>query len=473
MTLFHAADGAGGTDGMDGTGGPAGPGDPGRAGATSAPLAERMRPRSLDEVVGHDAAIGEGTALRRLVDADRLPSLLLWGPPGCGKTSIAMALAGSTDATFETLSAVLSGVKDVREVVARARDRLREGGRTLLFVDEIHRFNKAQQDAFLPHVERGTVVLVGATTENPSFHVNAPLLSRARVVALSALADEPLAALAARAIGDPERGLGQRAMTFGDGAVAALTASAGGDARVLLNVLEAAASSLPDGAVITRDDVAEAAGKAILRHDRGGDAHYALASALQKSIRAGDVQAGLYWCARLLAVGEDPLFVARRLVVIASEDVGIARPSVLPIVIAARDAVQFLGMPECAYALLEAVVVLASAPRSNAVAVAWKELRAEIESSGALPVPDHLRPASTRLAREMGRGAVYLYAHDFEGGMNGQEHLPPELTGRQWLRPGSAGFEAEVARYLGAFDEFRRTGVPRRRDEAERRRARP
>jgi putative ATPase len=438
-----------------------------QAAGGAAPLAERMRPRTLDEVVGHAAAIGEGTALRRLVDADRLPSLLLWGPPGCGKTSIAMALAGSTDAVFETLSAVLAGVKDVRAVVARAEDRLRRGRRTLLFVDEIHRFNKAQQDAFLPHVERGTVVLVGATTENPSFHVIAPLLSRARVVVLEPLSDDALEGLARRALDEPERGLGARDMRLGDDALRALVAASAGDARALLNVLEAAASSLPDGAEIGRDDVAEAAGRAVLRHDRAGDAHFALASALQKSIRAGDVQAGLYWCARLLVAGEDPLFVARRLVVIASEDVGIARPSVLPIVIAARDAAQFLGMPECAYALLEAVTVLASAPRSNAVAAAWKELQAEIAASGALPVPDHLRPGSTRLAKEMGWGAGYRYAHDYEGGMSGQVNLPPELAEREWLRPGDAGFEVEVARYLEELREFRRSGEAVRKGERE------
>jgi putative ATPase len=254
-------------------------------------------------------------------------------------------------------------------------------------------------------------------------------------------------------------------MRLGEGADAALVAASAGDARALLNVLEAAASSLPDGAEISRDDVAEAAGKAVLRHDRGGDAHYAIASALQKSIRAGDVQAGMYWCARLLEAGEDPLFVARRLVVIASEDVGIARPSVLPIVMAARDAAQFLGMPECAYAILEAVVVLASAPRSNAVAVAWKELRKEIAASGALPVPDHLRPASTKLAKEMGWGSEYRYAHDYEGGMSGQENLPAELAGKEWLRPGAAGFEVEVNRYLEEFREFKRSGQPCRKGQ--------
>jgi len=375
-----------------------------------------------------------------------------------------MALAGSTDATFETLSAVLSGVKDVREVVARARERLTRDERTLLFVDEIHRFNRAQQDAFLPHVERGTVVLIGATTENPSFHVNAPLLSRARVVALERLDDDALADLTERALRDEMRGLGQRGMTLGDGALSALLAASGGDARALLNALEAASSSLPDGSTISRDDVAEAAGKSVLRHDRAGDEHFALASALQKSIRAGDVQAGLYWCARLLAVGEDPLFVARRLVVIASEDVGIARPSVLPIVMAAKDAAAFLGMPECAYALLQAVVVLASSPRSNAIAAAWKGLQQEFRESGAPPVPDHLRPASTRLAREMGWGRGYRYAHDYVGGMSGQENLPEELHGRAWFSPGAEGFETEVARYLSEFEEFRRTGQPQRKD---------
>jgi len=430
----------------------------------SAPLAERMRPRDLAEVVGHTDVLGDGTALRRLVDADRLPSLLLWGPPGCGKTSIAMALAGSTDATFETLSAVLSGVKDVREVVVRARERLTRGERTLLFVDEIHRFNRAQQDAFLPHVERGTVVLIGATTENPSFHVNAPLLSRARVVALQRLDDDALAQLAERALRDELRGLGARGMTLADGALPALLAASVGDARALLNVLEAAASSLPDQTEISRDDIAEAAGKAVLRHDRAGDEHFALASALQKSIRAGDVQAGLYWCARLLAVGEDPLFVARRLVVIASEDVGIARPSVLPIVMAAKDAAAFLGMPECAYALLQAVVVLASSPRSNALAVAWKGLQHEFQETGTPPVPDHLRPASTRLAREMGWGRGYRYAHDYVAGMSGQENLPDGLHGRTFLTPGAEGFETEVARYLAEFEEFRRSGRPARKD---------
>ena len=430
----------------------------------SAPLAERMRPRVLDEVVGHSDVLGEGTALRRLVDADKLPSLVLWGPPGCGKTSIAMALASSTDATFETLSAVLSGVKDVREVVARARERLTRGERTLLFVDEIHRFNRAQQDAFLPHVERGTVVLVGATTENPSFHVNAPLLSRARVVALKRLDDEALTALAERALSDDPRGIGARGMSLAPGALDALLAASAGDARALLNALEAAASSLPDGAAISRNDVAEAAGKAVLRHDRAGDEHFALASALQKSIRAGDVQAGLYWCARLLAVGEDPLFVARRLVVIASEDIGIARPSVLPIVIAAKDAAAFLGMPECAYALMQAVVVLASSPRSNAIAVAWKGLQEEFRRTGAPPVPDHLRPASSKMAREMGWGRGYRYAHDYVGGMSGQENLPDRLRGSTWLTPGGEGFETEVTRYLAEFDEFRRTGTPARKD---------
>ncbi len=437
-------------------------GDSGQA-ASSAPLAERLRPRTLDDVLGHTVALGPGSALRRLIDADRLPSIVLWGPPGCGKTSVAVALADATGAEHETLSAVLAGVKDVRAVVARAAERLRHGRRTVLFVDEIHRFNKAQQDAFLPHVERGTITLVGATTENPSFHLTAPLLSRARVVALSPLDDDSLAALVRRAIEDEDHGLGGRGLTLDDDAASALVSSAAGDARALLNTLEAAANALPDGGPITRDAIAEAAGRRSLRHDRGGDSHFALASALQKSIRSGDVQAGLYWCARLLEAGEDPRFVARRLLVVASEDVGLARPSVLPIVSAAKDAVEFLGMPECAYALLQAVVVLASSPRSNSVAVAWRALRQEIAETGPLPVPDHRRPASTRLAKEMGWGKGYQYAHDFEGGMVDQSHLPPELAERRWYEPGDAGFETEIKRYLTDLEAFRREGVARRR----------
>lgn len=427
-----------------------------RSGDVAPPLAERMRPRSLDEVVGQDAALGPGTPLRRLVDEDRLPSLLLWGPPGVGKTSIARVLAGTTGAAFESLSAVLAGVKDVREVVDRARERRRAGERTLLFVDEIHRFNRTQQDAFLPHVEQGTVTLVGATTENPSFHVTGPLLSRCRVVTLQPLDAAALSALLDRALTDPVRGLAGRRVALGPDARAALLAATDGDGRRMLNVLESAVAASDEGATLRAADIESACGRRGLAHDRDGDGHFNLLSALQKSIRSGDVQAGLYWCVRLMEAGEDPLVIARRLVVIASEDVGLAQPAVLPIVVAARDAVHFLGLPEGGYALLEAVVVLASAPRSNALGKAWTAIREEIRTSGALPVPLHLRNAPSALTRDLGWGAGYESAHDRPGGLVSHDCLPPELADRAWLRPGTAGREPDIAAHIERVREHRR-----------------
>ena len=422
------------------------------------PLAERMRPQSLDEIVGQEHAFGPGTALRRLIDEDRLPSLILWGPPGVGKTTLARVLAGTTGAVFESLSAVLSGVKDVREVVERARERRKDAQRTLLFVDEIHRFNKAQQDAFLPHVESGTITLVGATTENPSFYVTGPLLSRCRVVPLRALDAIALRGILGRAVADATNGLAARRIGLDDGAGDALTELCAGDARYLLNALESAAASVDDGTTLTRAQIAEAAGRRALLHDKSGDEHFNLLSALQKSIRSGDVQAGLYWCVRLIEAGEDPLVVARRLVVIASEDVGLAQPAVLPIVIAARDAVQFLGLPEGGYALLEAVAVLASAPRSNSLAVAWGAIRADIEKHGALPVPVHLRNAPTRLAKSEGWGQGYEYAHDRPGSLVTHDCLPPELADREWYVPRDAGREPDVAKHLERVKAHRRAG---------------
>jgi putative ATPase len=421
-----------------------------------APLAERMRPRSLDEIVGQDKSIGAGTALRRLIDDDRLPSLILWGPPGSGKTSLARVLAGTSGAAFESLSAVLSGVKDVREVVERARERRREGRGTLLFVDEIHRFNKAQQDAFLPHVEQGMVTLVGATTENPSFAVNGPLLSRCRVVVLEPLDDAALSTVIDRTLADAERGLGARRLSVDDDARAALVGLAGGDARTMLNLLESAAGTVDDGATIVRDDVAAAAGRRSLLHDKAGESHYNLASALQKSIRSSDVQAGLYWAMRLLEGGEDPRFVMRRLFVIASEDVGLAAPSVLPIVAAASQAVETLGMPECRYAIVQAVVVLAAAPKSNSTKRAMLALSEEIEKTGPLPVPLHIRNAPTGLMKDLGYGKGYQYAHDFEGGLVAHEHLPAELVDREWYVPGDNAKEREIAAAMERVKEFRK-----------------
>ncbi len=428
-----------------------------------APLAERMRPQSLDELVGQSGALGPGTALRRLIDEDRLPSLILWGPPGSGKTSLARVLAGTSGAAFESLSAVLSGVKEVREVVERARERRREGRRTLLFVDEIHRFNRAQQDAFLPHVEQGTVTLVGATTENPSFSVNAPLLSRCRVVVLEPLDETSLGALLDRALADPVRGFGARKISIEPDARAGLIAIAGGDARTMLNILESAAGAAEDGVTLATADIASAAGRRNLLHDKSGESHFNLASALQKSIRSGDVQAGCYWAVRLVEAGEDPRFVMRRLLVIASEDVGLAAPAVLPIVVAAQRAVETLGLPECRYAILEAVVVLASAPKSNSAARAWSSIAAEIEKSGALPVPLHLRNAPTGLMKELGYGQGYQYAHDFKGALVTQSHLPPEIEEGAWYVPGDSSKEKEIAGHMDRLREFRRTaGEPKR-----------
>jgi putative ATPase len=351
---------------------------------------------------------------------------------------------------------VLSGVKDVRDVVERARERRREGRGTLLFVDEIHRFNKAQQDAFLPHVEAGTITLVGATTENPSFCVNAPLLSRCRVVVLEALGEAALGSLLDRALADVERGLGARRLSLDADARAGLVALAGGDARTMLNVLESAAGAAHDGAALSTSDVAAAAGRRNLLHDKSGESHFNLASALQKSIRSSDVQAGCYWAVRLVEAGEDPRFVMRRLLVIASEDVGLAAPAVLPIVVAASDAVERLGMPECRYAILEAVVVLASAPKSNSAARAWSALAEEVEKSGALPVPLHLRNAPTALMKDLGYGKGYQYAHDRPGGVVDHEHLPPELADRAWYVPGDNAKEREIAAQMERVAEARK-----------------
>jgi putative ATPase len=425
-----------------------------RSGDVRPPLAERMRPRSLDEIVGQEHAFGPDTALRRLIDEDRLPSLILWGPPGVGKTTLARVLAGTTGATFESISAVLSGVKDVREVVERARERRKDGVRTLLFVDEIHRFNKAQQDAFLPHVESGTITLVGATTENPSFHVTGPLLSRCRVVALRALDEAALTSILDRAVAAGAQGVGN--VSLAPDARAALIEASAGDARYLLNALESAAASADPGVTLTREAVLEAVGRRALLHDKSGDEHFNLLSALQKSIRSGDVQAGLYWCVRLMEAGEDPLVIARRLVVIASEDVGMAQPAVLPIVLAARDAVEFLGLPEGGYALLEAVAVLASAPRSNSLAVAWRAIQEDIRKHGALPVPLHLRNAPTKLTTAQGWGAGYQYAHDQPGGLVTHDCLPAELADRAWYVPKDAGREVDVAKHLERVREHRR-----------------
>ncbi|MFZ0215932.1 MAG: replication-associated recombination protein A [Candidatus Dormiibacterota bacterium] len=388
------------------------------AAAADAPLAARLRPQRLEDVVGQGPVVD---VLRRLAASGRLPSMVLWGPPGSGKTTLARILATATSAHFEALSAVTAGVADLRRVVAQARERRQLGRPSVLFVDEIHRFNKAQQDAILPHVEDGIVTLIGATTENPSFEVNSALLSRSRVFRLGALTQEDLRAIV-------EHGLQEVGATIENDARERLLVQAQGDARVALNAIEVAAT-LGQG-TITLQAVAEALQQPHLLHDRAGDQHYDIVSALIKSIRGSDPDAAVYWLARMLEAGEPPNFVARRLVIAASEDVGLADPTALPVAIAAQQAAHLVGMPEARYPLTQAALHLARAPKSNSAKRAYEAAVQVIEEQGDLPVPLHLRNAPTGLMRGLGYGKGYQYAHDFEGGVVEQQHLPDQLVGR-------------------------------------------
>ena len=383
------------------------------------PLADRMRPRTLDEFVGQAHLLGPGKVLRQAIERDEIPSMILWGPPGSGKTSLAMLIAHSTRAQFVPFSAVVSGIKEIREVIAgAARLRQASGRRTILFVDEIHRFNKAQQDAFLPHVEAGTIVLIGATTENPSFEVVAPLLSRARAFVLHPLAEAEVAAILERALADAERGLGAVPAKADPDAFRFLAALGSGDARVSLNALELAvecAAPGPDGARhITLAAAQEVAQRKALLYDKAGEEHFNLISALHKSLRGSDPDAALYWLARILAAGEDPLYVARRLVRFASEDIGNADPQALAVALAAKDAYHFLGTPEGELALAQCVLYLAMASKSNAAYVAYGEAMENVRTRPAEPAPLHIRNAPTPLMRDLGYGKGYQYAHDFE-----------------------------------------------------------
>ena len=422
-----------------------------------APLATRMRPRTFDEFVGQHRAIGVGTVLRRAIDAGEVPSLILWGPPGSGKTTLAALIAGTTNATFEAVSATSAGVADLRKVVERARERLRTGRRTVLFIDEIHRFNKGQQDAVLPHVENATVTLLGATTENPSFEVNAALLSRSRVIRLEALEAEDLRNLIRRALADSERGLGSQHVTVDPDAIDRLVTLCGGDARIALNSLELAVQAAmqdPAGVVhVTAADIEGALQNPALLYDRAGDQHYWLISAFIKSVRGSDPDAAVYWLARMLEAGEDPLFVARRMVILAAEDVGLADPHALSIAVAAQQAAHFIGMPEGFLPLTEAALYLAAAPKSNSVLRAYVAASTDVAETLHQPVPLHLRNAVTGLGRAMGYGTGYRYAHDHEGGVVEQEHLPESLAGHQYYDPSDHGAEREVAERLAANRE--------------------
>ncbi len=421
------------------------------------PLAESMRTATLDEVLGQDHLLAAGRALRVAIESGSAGSLLLFGPPGVGKTTLALIIAEASGLHFEPFSAVLGGVKDVRAAVARADEvRQMEGKGTMLFVDEIHRFNKAQQDAFLPYVEGGRVVLVGATTENPAFSVIAPLLSRCRVLQLRSLEPQHVLTLIERTLSDANRGLGGRQLRIDDEAVERISGLAGGDARRALTILEACTNSLGDGETITVDAVVEAAQHRTLIHDKSGDQHYALLSALHKSLRNSDVQAAVYWLARMIEAGVDPMQPARRMIAMAAEDIGIADPMALQLAVAAMQAVQNLGLPEGRIPLAEAAIYLAQAPKSNAVINAIDSAAQEVRDGDQYPVPLHLRNATTALAKKQGHGEGYHYAHDHEGGVAPIECLPKELVGRRFFDPAGRGFEAKVVERMDEADKRRR-----------------
>jgi putative ATPase len=415
-----------------------------------APLAARMRPQTLDDYVGQQHLLAPGRSLRRAIEADKIGSLILWGPPGSGKTTLARIIAGVTNAHFVGVSAVAAGVADLRKVVKEAQERRKHyQQRTILFIDEIHRFNKGQQDAILPYVEDGTITLIGATTENPSFEVNSALLSRSRVVQLYPLSDADLEILVDRALQDAEAGLGDTPLEVRPDARAHLLSLSSGDARILYNIMElAAATAVPDERGVRVIDLAaleDAVQRRALQYDKGGEQHYDLISALHKSVRDSDPDAALYWFGRMLEGGEDPLYLARRLVRMATEDIGLADPHALPLAMAAQQAVHFLGLPEGALALAECVVYLAVAPKSNSVYVAYSQVQQDVARTRADPVPLHLRNAATPLMAGFGYGKGYQYAHDAPDAVVDQEHLPDSLRGRVYYRPTDRGYEQEVA----------------------------
>jgi len=421
----------------------------------TAPLAERMRPHTLDEFFGQQHLLGPGMPLRLQIENDDSASLLFWGPPGVGKTTLAKIIAQATSASFIEFSAVLSGIKEIKQVMVEAEKAAQFGSRTILFVDEIHRFNKAQQDAFLPYVERGTIRLIGATTENPSFEINAALLSRCRVYTLRALEQDDIIALLKRALNDSDRGLGGLQLEAEEGALEAIASYSSGDARNALNALEVGAK-LADGRgekIITRALAAEALQQRVLLYDKKGEQHYDIISALHKSVRNSDADAALYWLGRMMAAGEDPMYIARRVVRMAVEDIGLAAPEALNLCLSARDAMHFLGSPEGDLALAQAVVYLALAPKSNAVYTAYGAVLSDIESMPAEPVPLHLRNAPTKLMKELDYGKGYQYAHDIEGKVAAMECLPPSLAGKRYYVPTTEGRE----RLLGQrMEEIRR-----------------
>lgn len=423
-----------------------------------APLAARMRPRTFDDFVGQEHIVGKGRLLRKAIDADKLPSIVLWGPPGSGKTTLANIIAHVTNSHFSPISAVTAGVSDLRRIINEAIERRKmHRQRTILFIDEIHRFNKAQQDAILPCVEDGTVTLIGATTENPSFEVISPLLSRAHVFALKPLTEDELRAIIMRAMRDRLRGIGALKVEMDQDAMAHLIAMANKDARIALNALEIAAMTTAPDADGRRNvkltTIEEAVQHRALRYDQAGDEHYDIISALHKCMRDSDPDAALYWLGRMLEAGEDPLYIARRVVRAASEDVGMADPQALVVAMAAQQAVHFIGMPEGNLALAEAVVYVATAPKSNALYRAYAGVQQDIKQTGNEPVPLHLRNPVTPLMKDMGYGKDYKYAHDYGEHFVVQQHLPDTLKGRQYYLPGELGYEKSIRERLEVWQQ--------------------
>ncbi len=434
---------------------PAQPTDP-RQNGSSRPLADRMRPRSLDEFVGQEEVVGPGTSLRKAIESDTVSSLIFWGPPGSGKTTLAEVIARSTHGQFVRFSAVTSSIKEVKEIISKAGHYYQMSGRrTYIFVDEIHRFNKAQQDAFLPYVEKGDIVLVGATTENPSFEINSALLSRMRVYVLQRLSPAALEEIIRRALDDPERGLGGMNLTADDPLPAAIAAAADGDARRGLTLLEAIATYTGADTHLTLDHLKAVAGKKTAVYDKSGEEHFNLISALHKSIRGGDPDASMYWLARMLDGGEDPMYIIRRLVRAAVEDIGLADSYALTLALNTRDAFHFLGSPEGDLVIAQLVVYLACAPKSNSMYVGYKKALRDAEEHGSLPVPLWLRNAPTDLMKELGYGKDYQYAHDYDEALTDQNHLPDQLADCHYFEPKEVGREARFKEYADKFRAWR------------------
>ena len=443
---------------------PASPAE-GEAPAATQPLAERMRPRKLDEFIGQEKLLGPGKPLRLQIESDNIGSMLFWGPPGCGKTTLARLIARVTQADFVSFSAVLAGIKEIKDVMAAAEYKSRSGYRTIVFVDEVHRFNKAQQDAFLPHVEAGHITFIGATTENPSFEVISPLLSRTKVYVLEPLTTPQIVDLLRRALADKDRGLGNEPIEVSEDILFRIASFANGDARAAYNTLELAANStrLKKDAprVITSELLEDILQRKLLRYDKAGEEHFNLVSALHKSVRNSDPDAALYWLARMIESGEDPLYIARRMVRMASEDIGLAEPSALAVALAAKDAFHFIGPPEGNLALAQAAVYLSLAPKSNALLTAYGEILDDVHKTEADPVPLHLRNAPTGLMKHLGYGEGYKYAHNFEDKVTDMPCLPDNLASRSYYHPTDQGFEQRLRLRLDEIRKLKSKPVPK------------